>query len=175
MTDPDTSESQTTVTAHKHQHPKQEQEPASEEVTEVAPDVIRTQLPVNLPGLGHVNCYVIEDKQGIAVVDPGLPGDDSWKALSNRLRTAGYTVNNIHTVIVTHSHFDHFGGAERIRSETGAKILTHRNFRKAFNRSEIEENEDSDALDPNSEEAQQAVIERIFSERLPWGTKRTKP
>ena len=75
MTDPDTSESQTTVTAHKHRHPKQEQEPASEEVTEVAPDVIRTQLPVNLPGLGHVNCYVIEDKQGIAVVDPGLPGD----------------------------------------------------------------------------------------------------
>ena len=51
MTDPDTSESQTTVTAHKHRHPKQEQEPASEEVTEVAPDVIRTQLPVNLPGL----------------------------------------------------------------------------------------------------------------------------
>ena len=35
MTDPDTSESQTTVTAHKHRHPKQEQEPASEEVTEV--------------------------------------------------------------------------------------------------------------------------------------------
>ena len=175
MTDSDTSESQETITAHNHRHPKQEQEPASEEVTEVAPDVIRTQLPVNLPGLGHVNCYVIEDKHGIAVVDPGLPGDDSWKALSNRLKTAEYTIDNIHTVIVTHSHFDHFGGAERIRSETGAKILTHRNFRKAFNRSEVEENEDSDALDPNSEEAQQAVIERIFSERLPWGTKRTKP
>ena len=55
MTDSGTSESQETITAHNHRHSKQEQEPASEEVTEVAPDVIRTQLPVNLPGLGHVN------------------------------------------------------------------------------------------------------------------------
>ena len=169
------SESQGISHSHEHRPHKQEQEAASEEVSEVGPNIIRTQLPVNLPGLGHVNCYLIEDKSGIAVVDPGLPGEDSWKALSNRLKTAGYRMNDIHTVIVTHSHFDHFGGAERIRTETGAKILTHKNFRKAFNKAEIEENEDSDALDPNSEEAQQAVIDRIFSERLPWGTKRTKP
>ena len=169
------SESEEISHSHEHRPHKQEQEAASEEVSEVGPNIIRTQLPVNLPGLGHVNCYLIEDKSGIAVVDPGLPGEDSWKALSNRLKTAGYRMNDIHTVIVTHSHFDHFGGAERIRTETGAKILTHKNFRKAFNKAEIQENEDSDALDPNSEEAQQAVIDRIFSERLPWGTKRTKP
>jgi glyoxylase-like metal-dependent hydrolase (beta-lactamase superfamily II) len=175
MTSSDNLIPQEELPSHDHRPQKQEQEAASDEVTEVAPNVIRTQLPVNLPGLGHVNCYLIEDERGIAVVDPGLPGEDSWKALSSRLRTAGYTVNNIHTVIVTHSHFDHFGGAERIRKETGAKILTHKNFRKAFNRNELEENEDSGALDPNSEEAQQAVIDRIFSERLPWGTKRTKP
>ena len=30
---------------------------ASEEVTEAAPGVLRMQLPVHLPGLGHVNCY----------------------------------------------------------------------------------------------------------------------
>ena len=60
MTDPDTSESQTTVTPHKHRHPKQEQEPASEEVTEVAPDVIRTQLPVNLPGL---TCKLLRNRR----------------------------------------------------------------------------------------------------------------
>ena len=159
----------------KQRQKKEEQDPASEIVTEVAPNVLRTQLPVNLPGLGHVNCYVLEDKKGIAVVDPGLPGDDSWLALENRLQTAGFKIKNIHTVVVTHSHFDHFGAADRIRENTGAHILTHENFRNAFNRTEILENEDSDALDPNSEEAQQQVIDRIFSERLPWGTKRTMP
>ena len=116
---------------------KEEQEPATEVVSEVAPNVIRTQLPVNLPGLGHVNCYVLEDKNGIAVVDPGLPGDDSWAALTTRLKTAGYKIAEIHTVVVTHSHFDHFGSAERIRENTEASILTHENFRNAFNRIRI--------------------------------------
>ena len=154
---------------------KEEQEPASETVSEVAPNILRTQLPVNLPGLGHVNCYVLEDNQGIAVVDPGLPGDDSWSALTNRLKSAGFKIEDIHTVVVTHSHFDHFGSAERIRENTQANILTHENFRNAFNRTEILESEDSSSLDPNSEEAQQQVIERIFSERLPWGSKRSMP
>jgi glyoxylase-like metal-dependent hydrolase (beta-lactamase superfamily II) len=56
---------------------KQEQEDASADVTEVAPGILRTQLPISLPGLGHVNCYVLEDERGVAVVDPGLPGPDS--------------------------------------------------------------------------------------------------
>ncbi len=154
---------------------KQEQEDASEEITEVATGVLRAQLPINLPGLGHVNCYILEDERGITVIDPGLPGDDSWDALTLRLKSAGYKPENIHTVIVTHSHFDHFGGAERIREVSRADILTHENFRNAFNSRELLENEDSSDLDPNSEEAQQRVIERIFSERLPWGSQRTMP
>ena len=32
---------------------KQEQEPATDEITEVAPGVLRTQLPVELPGQPH--------------------------------------------------------------------------------------------------------------------------
>ena len=94
--------------------PRQEQEPASEEVTEVAPGVLRMQLPIWMPGLGHVNMYGLVDDRGLAVVDPGLPGPQSWKALKQRLKTAGYGVKDIHTVVVTHSHPDHFGGAGRL-------------------------------------------------------------
>jgi len=154
---------------------KQEKESASEEVTEVASGVLRAQLPINLPGLGHVNCYIMEDSRGIAVVDPGLPGEDSWNALTNRLRSVGYKPEDIHTVVVTHSHFDHFGGAEKIKEVAGADILTHEFFRNAFNNRELLEAEDSSDLDQNSEEAQARVIERIFSERLPWGSERTMP
>ena len=114
---------------------KQEQETASEDISEVAAGVLRAQLPVNLPGLGHVNCYILEDEDGIAVIDPGLPGNDSWEALTARLKKAGYKPENIHTAIVTHSHFDHFGGAERIREVSHADILTHEHFRNAFNSS----------------------------------------
>ena len=105
--------------------PKQEQEPASAEVIEVAPNVIRMQLPIWMPGLGHVNMYGLLDDRGLAVVDPGLPGPSSWKALKQRLKTAGYSLKDVHTVVVTHSHPDHFGGAGRIRKESGAELIAH--------------------------------------------------
>src|SRR5947207_6792566 len=108
--------------------PRQEQEPASAEVTEVAPSVLRMQLPIWMPGLGHVNMYGLVDDRGIADVDPGLPAHQSWEALKQRLKAAGYRVNDIHTVVVTHSHPDHFGGAGRIAREAGAKLITHHAF-----------------------------------------------
>ena len=107
---------------------RQEQDLASEEVTEVAPGVIRMQLPIWMPGLGHVNMYGLMDDRGLAVVDPGLPGPKSWKALKSRLKTAGYEVKDIHTVIVTHSHPDHFGGAGRIKREADAQLVAHKAF-----------------------------------------------
>jgi glyoxylase-like metal-dependent hydrolase (beta-lactamase superfamily II) len=117
-----------TETQPKARPPKQEQEPASEEVTEVAPGVLRMQLPIWMPGLGHVNRYALEDDRGLAVVDPGLPGPQSWKALKRRLNSAGYRLDDIHTVVVTHSHPDHFGGAGRIAREARAKLITHHAF-----------------------------------------------
>jgi glyoxylase-like metal-dependent hydrolase (beta-lactamase superfamily II) len=108
--------------------PKQEQEAPSEEVTEVAPGVLRMQLPIWMPGLGHVNMYGLVDDRGLAVVDPGLPGPQSWRALKARLKTAGFGVHDVHTVIVTHSHPDHFGGAGRVAREAGAELVTHHSF-----------------------------------------------
>ena len=152
---------------------KQEQEEATTEITEVVPGVLRTMLPVNLPGLGHVNCYVMEDEKGVAVVDPGLPGPDSWKALVNRLDRAGYKVGDVHTAIITHSHFDHFGGAERLREESGADILTHESFRPIWDRRETTETHDSE--DNASEEEIFERIEESFRQLTPWGTERTPP
>ena len=155
--------------------PKQEQQEATAEVTEVAPGVVRTQLPVNLPGLGHVNCYVMEDERGIAVVDPGLPGPDSWAALTDRLARAGYRTTDVHTVVITHSHFDHFGGAVRLRDESGAEVVTHESFRVTWHTSESREHEDSAELEMRGPEAREEAIARFFDEPLPWGGRRTPP
>jgi glyoxylase-like metal-dependent hydrolase (beta-lactamase superfamily II) len=117
---------------------RQEQEPASDEVTEVAPGVLRMQLPIDMPGLGHVNCYALEDERGIAIVDPGLPGVESWTHLVDRLDRSGAGLARVHTVIVTHSHPDHFGGAGRVRHEVGAELITHELFRTWWDPSEDE-------------------------------------
>ena len=49
---------------------REEQEDAREQVSEVAPGVARMELPIRMPGLGHVNCFVLIDEEGAAVVDP---------------------------------------------------------------------------------------------------------
>jgi glyoxylase-like metal-dependent hydrolase (beta-lactamase superfamily II) len=155
--------------------PKQEQEDASTDVTEVAPGVVRTQLPISMPGLGHVNCYVLEDERGIAVVDPGLPGDDSWNHLVDRLDRAGYRVADVHTVVVTHSHPDHFGGAMRLRHESGAEVVTHESFRTLFDLAEADDHEDSEGLDVNSPDDRVAAMERWMAAPSPWGGRRAGP
>lgn len=155
--------------------PKQEQEDASTEITEVAPGILRSQLPITMPGLGHVNCYLLEDERGIAVVDPGLPGEESWTALNDRLGRAGYKVDDVHTVVITHSHPDHFGGAIRLAYETEADIVTHETFRTMWDTAELNDEEDSAALELTSDDDRAAALERYFSRPSPWGGERTGP
>jgi glyoxylase-like metal-dependent hydrolase (beta-lactamase superfamily II) len=149
---------------------KQEQEPAAADVTEVAPGVLRLQLPVDLPGLGHVNCYALEDERGIALVDPGLPGPTSWAALEHRLRQIAVPVSRVHTVVVTHSHPDHFGLAGRLQQETGADMLTHEWFRTWWNPDEpVDADLDgvADLDDPSESEVRKDVPP--WERQTPWG------
>ncbi|HWC36892.1 MAG TPA: MBL fold metallo-hydrolase, partial [Acidimicrobiales bacterium] len=142
---------------------KQEQEPAAETVTEVAPNVLRMQLPIRMPGLGHVNCYALLDERGAAVVDPGVPGPSSWRALNDRLRAAGLRVGDVHTVIVTHSHPDHFGGSRRLAQEAGAELVAHASFSTWTSQADSE---------PCADDGPPA---NPWGEPVPWGGKRFKP
>lgn len=107
---------------------KQEQQPARSEVDEVAPSILRLQLPIAIPGLRHVNTYCLRDSRGVTLIDPGLPDDASWQALQERLRQADLEPRHVHTVIVTHSHPDHFGAAARLHAASGARVIAHEAF-----------------------------------------------
>lgn len=107
---------------------KQEALPASREVKEVAPGIIRVQLPINFTGLGHTNMYVLEDERGAAVIDTGLPGRAGWAAVRSGMKAAGVPLRRVHTIMITHSHPDHFGNAARIADVAGADVLAHNSF-----------------------------------------------
>jgi glyoxylase-like metal-dependent hydrolase (beta-lactamase superfamily II) len=145
---------------------KQEQEPASTEVTEVAPGILRMQLPVMFPGLRHVNCYALEDERGLAIVDPGLPGPKTFKALGERLTSAGFALRDVHTVVVTHSHPDHFGGAGVVRHHVGADIIAHSSFRTWFDAAEDE------ALAPDDDPRETSSP---WNQKLPWKDETFRP
>ncbi len=145
--------------------PKQEQQPASDAVTEVAPGVLRMQLPIRMPGLGHVNTYALLDDRGVALMDPGLPGQESWDALVARLAGVGLTPAHVHTVYVTHSHIDHFGLAARLARESrrGLEVVTHEAFAGHWRRSE---GEDLFLVDVDIDDVPD---ENPFLRETPWG------
>ncbi|NNE74690.1 MAG: MBL fold metallo-hydrolase [Acidimicrobiales bacterium] len=150
------------------QYTKQEQEPASGDIAEVAPGILRLQLPISMPGLGHVNCYALEDGNGFALVDPGLANEESFHHLVTRLDAAGIPIERVHTAIVTHSHPDHFGGVYRLRQVSNCEVLTHQDFRSLFDRREAEQSEDSEDLALASDEDLERMRSR-WTRPTPWG------
>lgn len=166
---------------HGHHQLREEQRPPIEEITELAPGIRRIQLPMNMPGLGHVNCYVLDDEHGAALIDPGLPGPGPWRALKAGLKRADLDLKRVHTVVITHSHPDHFGAAGRIHELTGADVVTHRDFRMWWTPHEEDRDfvEEVDRADENEERiAEDSMV--VPSSRLgpggptPWGGERFK-
>ncbi len=153
---------------------RQEQEDASAEILELATGLYRFQLPISMPGLGHVNCYALEDVEGFTLVDPGLPSRESWTALGDRLAHFGADHSRVHTAVVTHSHPDHFGGVHRLRDDYGTLVLTHENFRSVWLDSNLDEEMAGVELDlANDEDLER--IRSLMSQPTPWGTRRQAP
>jgi glyoxylase-like metal-dependent hydrolase (beta-lactamase superfamily II) len=70
---------------------------------------------VHLITHAHVNCYVIEDDEGITLVDAGLP--TMWPMLLWLLEDRGRAPEDVKALVLTHGHFDHVGFALRAHQE----------------------------------------------------------
>src|SRR3954451_18333753 len=159
---------------------RQEAEPAATEIEEISDGVLRLQLPLRMPGLGHVNCYALEDERGWTVVDPGMPGPTSWKSLVERFGLAGFKLKHVHTVVVTHSHVDHFGASGRLREVAGAKVVTSTSFRTWWDPRDAGERE-LELADPKGDGEADEVApaepdpRHPWRQGTPWGGKHPRP
>lgn len=68
----------------------------------------------------HVNCYLIEDDDGLTLVDTGLPGH--WRSLGLAIRSLGRSPGDLRGVVLTHAHFDHVGSARRLQQRLAVPI-----------------------------------------------------
>ncbi|CAL9470149.1 putative metallo-hydrolase YflN [Nocardiopsis dassonvillei] len=78
---------------------------------------------VHLVSHAHVNCYVVEDDDGVTLVDAGLPG--MWSMVLEALERCGRAPGEVRALVLTHGHFDHVGFARRARREWGVPVLVH--------------------------------------------------
>src|SRR4026209_2112629 len=146
---------------------RQEAEPATTEVDEVPPGILRMHLPLRMPGLGHVNCYALEDEKGFTIVDPGMPGPQAWKLLLERFQLADFQLKSVRTVVVTHSHIDHFGASGRVRQKAGARVVPSSTFRTWGDPTDVGEQEREEATEPDPRAP--------WRQETPWGGKHPRP
>jgi hydroxyacylglutathione hydrolase len=79
-------------------------------------------------GLSHpldCNCYLIDGGLELGLIDTGL-GLGYEDILAN-ITNAGFQLERLRHIVLTHSHIGHWGGADAIRRRTGATVWAPEN------------------------------------------------
>ncbi|MET0766923.1 MAG: MBL fold metallo-hydrolase [Aeromicrobium sp.] len=84
-------------------------------------------IPVPMPRnpLRYVNIYAFAVEGGVVLIDTGWPEEESFDALKAGLAVAGYRVEDVTEIVITHTHPDHYGLAGRVQELSGAPIAMH--------------------------------------------------
>lgn len=84
--------------------------------SEVAPGVHRY-------GSDYINCYLIEDRGRLTLLDTGLPR--YVRQLRGVLARVHHSVTDIDAILLTHCHIDHVGAAKQLQRESSARVFAH--------------------------------------------------
>ncbi|WP_254764383.1 MBL fold metallo-hydrolase [Natrinema marinum] len=87
-------------------------------------EVHKLEIPTPF-GVGRVNCYVFT-ADGLTLLDPGPATEAAYETLAAELDDRGFAVADVDRVLITHPHMDHFGLADRVVEESGARTVAHR-------------------------------------------------
>ncbi|MCU1634540.1 MAG: fold metallo-hydrolase [Micrococcaceae bacterium] len=87
--------------------------------------MIRTDIAPGIHYLEHArtNVYLIEDDDGVLLVDTGLPR--STGLLLEGLSRIHRSIGDVRAIMLTHGHFDHVGTARYLRSRYGIPVYCH--------------------------------------------------
>lgn len=84
-------------------------------------EVIKVPAPKEV---GKVNCILVEGEEPL-LIDPGPETEEAFQAVKDGLADAGYRLDDLENILITHPHSDHFGNARKVREVSGADICMH--------------------------------------------------
>jgi glyoxylase-like metal-dependent hydrolase (beta-lactamase superfamily II) len=88
--------------------------------------ILQIRLPMTGNPLRYINGYVLEDDDGLTLIDAGWKADDVLAALHAGLGEHGYALRDIRRLLITHCHFDHYGLAATLRRAGIGELVMHR-------------------------------------------------
>ena len=69
-----------------------------------------------------VCCFIIETSEGLILIDCMWPGEEHLDMIHEGIKVLGYEMKDLKVILLTHGHPDHYGSADVLRAESGAKI-----------------------------------------------------
>src|ERR1700750_1865564 len=73
------------------------------------PGAWRLRLPIELPGVPHVNAWALQAGDGIVLVDTGMDEPGSMATLERALERTEHRIEDVRLIVITHAHPDHCG------------------------------------------------------------------
>ena len=70
-----------------------------------------------------VNWTLVTDGNGVVLIDAGFPGQR--EEVLGTVRQLGFDVDDIHAILLTHAHVDHFGSAIWFAKTHGTPVFCH--------------------------------------------------
>jgi glyoxylase-like metal-dependent hydrolase (beta-lactamase superfamily II) len=70
-----------------------------------------------------VNWTLITDGSGVVIIDAGFPGQRDEVVQS--VRDLGFGIDDVHAILLTHAHVDHFGTAIWFAKTHGTPVFSH--------------------------------------------------
>jgi glyoxylase-like metal-dependent hydrolase (beta-lactamase superfamily II) len=70
-----------------------------------------------------VNWTLVTDGEGVVIIDAGFPGQRD--EVLGSVRQLGFAVDDIHAILLTHAHVDHFGTAIWFAKTHGTPVFCH--------------------------------------------------
>lgn len=87
--------------------------------------VLRIRVPLPFP-LRWTNAYALKDTRGWTVIDPGIHTDKAIQAWKEFLEMTNSRWQDVHRIVLTHHHPDHYGLSGWMQAQSGAEVLMSR-------------------------------------------------
>ncbi len=100
------------------------EEAVAENAWRLADGLYRILLPM-LWSVPFVSVYLVESRGERMLVDAGVDTETSLRALGRALKAIGVQSGGIDTLLLTHGHPDHAGGAASVQRRWGGRMLLH--------------------------------------------------